>query len=65
MSVCATLKTSTSSAVALRLHAGMVGKRVIEAMCRIRCSAEVASEFRYENPIIGKKDMCIVISQSG
>ena len=45
------------------LHAGMVGKRVIEAMCRIRCTAEVASEFRYENPIIGKKDMCIVISQ--
>ena len=39
------------------LHAGMVGKRVIEAMCRIRCTAEVASEFRYENPIIGKKDM--------
>ena len=34
-------------------------------MCRIRCTAEVASEFRYENPIIGKKDMCIVISQSG
>ena len=47
------------------LHAGMVGKRVIEAMCRIRCTAEVASEVRYENPIIGKKDMCIVISQSG
>ena len=47
------------------LHAGMVGKRVIEAMCRIRCTAEVASEFRYENPIIGKKDLCIVISQSG
>ena len=37
----------------------MVGKRVIEAMCRIRCTAEVASEFRYENPIIGKKEMCI------
>ncbi|WP_283675193.1 glutamine--fructose-6-phosphate transaminase (isomerizing) [Butyricicoccus sp. Marseille-Q5471] len=47
------------------LHAGMVGKRVIESMCRIRCAAEVASEFRYENPIIGKKDLCIVISQSG
>ncbi|MDY3618897.1 glutamine--fructose-6-phosphate transaminase (isomerizing) [Agathobaculum sp.] len=47
------------------LHAGMVGKRVIESMCRIRCTAEVASEFRYENPIIGKKDLCIVISQSG
>lgn len=47
------------------LHAGMVGKRVIEGMCRIRCNAEVASEFRYENPIIKKKDLCIVISQSG
>ena len=48
------------------LHAGMVGKRVIEAMCRIRCTAEVASEFRYENPIIGQKGhWCIVISQSG
>ncbi|MCQ5128228.1 glutamine--fructose-6-phosphate transaminase (isomerizing) [Butyricicoccus faecihominis] len=47
------------------LHAGMVGKRVIESMCRVRCSAEVASEFRYENPIIGKKDLCIVVSQSG
>lgn len=47
------------------LHAGMVGKHVIESMCRIRCSAEVASEFRYANPIIGKKDLCIVVSQSG
>ena len=47
------------------LHAGMVGKRVIESMCRVRCTAEVASEFRYENPIIGKKDLCIVVSQSG
>ena len=47
------------------LHAGMVGKRVIESMCRLRCTAEVASEFRYENPIIGKKDLCIVVSQSG
>ena len=47
------------------LHAGMVGKRVIEAMCRIRCTAEVASEFRYENPIIGKSGYGIVISQSG
>ncbi|MGE4548513.1 MAG: glutamine--fructose-6-phosphate transaminase (isomerizing) [Intestinibacillus sp.] len=47
------------------LHAGIVGKRVIEEMCRIRCSATVASEFRYENPIITDKDLCIVISQSG
>ncbi len=45
------------------LHAGMVGKRVIEAMCRIRCTAEVASEFRYENPIIGKR-ICASLSAS-
>lgn len=47
------------------LHAGIVGKHVIEEMCRVRCSATVASEFRYENPIITNKDLCIVISQSG
>ncbi len=47
------------------LHAGIVGKTVIEQMARVRCSAVVASEFRYENPIVGEKDLCIVISQSG
>lgn len=47
------------------LHAGMVGKHVIESLCRVRCSATVASEFRYENPIIAKTDLCIVLSQSG
>lgn len=47
------------------LHAGMVGRTVIEAMCRVRCTAVVASEFRYENPIVSPDDLCIVISQSG
>ncbi len=47
------------------LHAGIVGKTVIEAMARVRCTASVASEFRYENPIVSPKDLCIVISQSG
>lgn len=47
------------------LHAGMVGQRVIESLCRVRCTARVASEFRYEDPIIGEKDLCIVVSQSG
>lgn len=47
------------------LHAGIVGKNVIESMCRVRCDAVVASEFRYEDPIIYPKDLCIVISQSG
>lgn len=47
------------------LHAGIVGQRVLESLCRIRCAARVASEFRYENPIIEPDDLCIVISQSG
>lgn len=47
------------------LHAGMVGQRVIESLCRVRCAARVASEFRYEAPIIAPDDLCIVISQSG
>lgn len=47
------------------LHAGIVGQRVIETIGRVRCTARVASEFRYENPIIEPDDLCIVISQSG
>jgi glucosamine--fructose-6-phosphate aminotransferase (isomerizing) len=47
------------------LHAGMVGKNIIQSLCRVRCTAEVASEFRYNDPIISEKDLCIIISQSG
>lgn len=47
------------------LHAGIVGQRVIETLSRVRCTARVASEFRYENPIVEPDDLCIVISQSG
>lgn len=47
------------------LHAGIVGQRVIETIGRVRCTARVASEFRYENPIVEPGDLCIVISQSG
>lgn len=47
------------------LHAGMVGRSVIESLCRVRSTASIASEFRYENPIIRPDDICIVISQSG
>ena len=47
------------------LHAGMVGKNIIQNLCRVRCTAEVASEFRYNDPIISAKDLCIIISQSG
>jgi len=47
------------------LHAGLVGKSVIERLARIPVVAQVASEFRYGDPIIGPEDLCIVISQSG
>ena len=46
-------------------HAGVVGKYVIEKMCRIPVEVQVASEFRYCDPIVGSKDLVIVISQSG
>ena len=47
------------------LHTGMVGRKVIEKLCRVNCNAEVASEFRYNDPIVQPGDLCIVISQSG
>ena len=47
------------------MHAGMVGKYVIEEMARIPADVDVASEFRYRNPILGKNDLVVIISQSG
>lgn len=47
------------------MYAGLVGKHVIEKLARIPCLASVASEFRYNDPIIDKNDLCIIISQSG
>lgn len=46
-------------------HVGMVAKYVIESLCRIPVQVDLASEFRYRDPIIDKGDLCIVISQSG
>lgn len=46
-------------------HAGMVGKYAFERFARIPVSVDVASEFRYRNPILTKNDIFIVISQSG
>lgn len=46
-------------------HAGLIGKSLIEQMCRIRVEVEYASEFRYSNPVIDKDDVIIAISQSG
>lgn len=46
-------------------HAGLVGKYTIETLARIPVEIDVASEYRYRNPIINEKTLVIVISQSG
>ncbi|MDE7188432.1 MAG: glutamine--fructose-6-phosphate transaminase (isomerizing) [Lachnospiraceae bacterium] len=46
-------------------HAGMTGKYVIEGLARIPVEVDLASEFRYRNPILEEGSMVIVISQSG
>lgn len=47
------------------MHAGMIGKYAIEKLSRIPVNVEIASEFRYNNPILGKKELVVIISQSG
>ena len=46
-------------------HAGLIGKQMIEQLCRIPVEVEYASEFRYRNPVITDEDVVIAISQSG
>ena len=46
-------------------HAGLIGKYLFEEFCRIPVDIEVASEFRYRDPVINKGDILIPISQSG
>jgi glucosamine--fructose-6-phosphate aminotransferase (isomerizing) len=46
-------------------HSALIGEMMIEEHARIRCEVEYASEFRYRNPIITDKTLCVVISQSG
>jgi glucosamine--fructose-6-phosphate aminotransferase (isomerizing) len=47
------------------MYAGLVGKDIIEKLCKIPVEVEIASEFRYREPIIDNKTLCIYISQSG
>lgn len=47
------------------MHAGMVGKYVIEKLARVPVIVDIASEFRYREPLITDKDLVIIISQSG
>ena len=46
-------------------HVGVTAKYIIEDMVRVPVIVDIASEFRYRNPIIGKGDLCIFVSQSG
>lgn len=47
------------------MHAGMVGKYIIEKLAGVHVIVDIASEFRYRSPIVGKDDLVIIISQSG
>ena len=47
------------------MHAGLAGKNAIEKICKIPTEVDIASEFRYRDPIIDNKTLCIFISQSG
>ena len=47
------------------MHAGIVARYAIEKMARVPVTVEVASEFRYMDPIVGKGDLVILVSQSG
>lgn len=47
------------------MHAGLVGKTILENLCQIPVEVDIASEFRYRNPLINEKTLCIYISQSG
>ena len=46
-------------------HSGLIGEHMIEESARIPVEVEYASEFRYRNPIVNDRTLCIVISQSG
>ena len=47
------------------MHAGMVGKTAIERLARVPVEVDIASEFRYRDPLVGKNDLVIIVSQSG
>jgi len=46
-------------------HAGLVARYLIEQICRLPCSVEVASEYRYRNPVVPRGTLFVTLSQSG
>ncbi len=47
------------------MHAGLLGRAWIERLARMRVEVDIASEFRYRDPILGERDLVLLISQSG
>ena len=47
------------------MHAGLTARVMFEQICKINCEVDIASEFRYRNPLINNQTLCIFISQSG
>lgn len=47
------------------MHAGLTAKTMLENICEIQTEVDIASEFRYRNPLIGSNTLCIFITQSG
>lgn len=47
------------------MHAGLAGKNVIEKLCKIPTEVDIASEFRYRDPLVDERTLCVFISQSG
>ncbi|MEA5135202.1 MAG: glutamine--fructose-6-phosphate transaminase (isomerizing) [Candidatus Fimivivens sp.] len=47
------------------MHAGLIGRDLIEKLARVPVEVNLASEFRYRSPIVSKQDLVIIISQSG
>ncbi len=58
-------KTVHITACGTAMHAGLIGKAVIERFARVPVNVDIASEFRYRDPLIHKGDLVIIISQSG
>jgi glutamine---fructose-6-phosphate transaminase (isomerizing) len=60
-----TLRRVVLLACGTSYHAGLVGKFLIESAARVPCEVDLASEFRYRDPVVGPGDLVIAISQSG
>ncbi|GAB6158703.1 glutamine--fructose-6-phosphate transaminase (isomerizing) [Desulfotomaculum varum] len=59
------IKRIVVTACGTAYHAGLVGKYVIEQLVRLPVEVDIASEFRYRDPIIDKDTLVVVVSQSG